>query len=250
MLVDAHCHLHFPQFDADRDAVIKECKQQNIVLLNTGTDAESNRKCLELAQRYPFIKTALGIHPVDIVSMSQQQLEEEIAFIKQHASHIAGIGEIGMDFHHTTDPDQQKLQAERLRIMLQELQSLNIPFIIHSRKAEKETIQILEEENCKKVMMHCFTGSFKLAKRIEEHGWLLSIPAIILRSLQFQGLVNQTGLANLLTETDAPFLAPPPKQRADPTMVKQTVQKIAELKGVDVAFVEKTIAANFTKYFG
>ena len=110
-------------------------------------------------------------------------------------------------------------------------------------------IEMMESTSLKKVDFHCFTGNFKLVKRIVDNGWFLSIPPNILRSLHFQGVVNMVPLSHVLTETDSPYLSPPPKQRNEPAFVVKAIEKIAELKEITVDECKKIVFMNYQKLF-
>ncbi len=247
MLVDVHAHLQLPQFAHDLPEVIERCKAlQFAAVINSGLNHESNVQCLALSKQYPLVKASLGLYPIDVLQWSEEQLDKEIVFIKEQKDVIISIGEIGMDFQESQERERQVALFKKI---LTAFEPLNKPIVIHSRKAEKECVEIIETTKHKKVLFHCFSGSFNLAKRIVGNGWYLSIPPIILRSLHFQGLVNLVPLDNILTETDSPYLAPPPKMRNEPAFVKKTIEKISELKNMPEKEIENIIYRNFEKLF-
>ena len=250
MLVDVHCHLNFKEFDSDRDEIIKKAKSNNFTaIINSGTEYETNIQTLKLSEKYSLIKASLGIYPTYVEKLTEKEFQRDLDFIKENKSKIISIGEVGLDFHNTKEDELKQIQIKRFKKILLELNKLNKPFVIHSRKAEKECIDILEELNIKKVLFHCFTGRYKLAKRIEDNGWYFSIPPIITRSSHFQGMVKQTSINSMLTETDAPYLAPDKEQRNEPIYIKQTLKKIAEIKELTQQEVEKNIFFNYQKLF-
>ena len=250
MIVDVHCHLYFPQFGEDMEEVIKRAESNGLVaLVNAGTDHKSNLKVLELSKKHKIVQATLGLYPTEALKISDKELEKEIGFIKENKDNIVGIGEIGLDFQLTKEPKQQQRQIEVFKKLSTSLRDINKTFVIHSRKAERECVEILEELKIKNVNFHCFSGSFKLAKRIESNNWTMSIPANIDKSQHFQGIVEQTSINNLLTETDAPFLSPSGKSRCEPSFVKQTLNKIAEIKKMDVKEVTNNIYLNYQKLF-
>ncbi len=250
MFVDVHCHLHFKQFDKDRAEVIQRAKDAGVVaILNSGTEFETNQRILDLSSKNDIVKSSLGIYPTYAESLTDQELMRDINFIKEHKQKVFAIGEVGLDFHLTKDPEKQELQKKRFRIILEELAPLHKPFVIHCRSAERETIDILESAGLKRVNFHCFTGRQNLIKRIVDNGWYFSIPSNVTRNLQFQQMVHLIPLRQLLTETDAPFLAPPPKQRSEPALVRFAVEKISELKEVTSEEAEKIIYMNFQQLF-
>ena len=250
MFVDVHTHLYYPKFESDLDEVIARAKSAGMVsIINAGTDHESNVKVLELTKKDEILNATLGIYPTTIEKMSEEELDDELKFIKKNKDKILGIGEIGLDFHLTKDKELQEKQVNFFKKTLTTLKELNKPFVIHSRKAERECIEILEELKIKKVVFHCFSGKLSLIKRIEGNGWLISIPANIDKSEHFQGAVQKTSISNLLTETDAPFLAPKDKDRSEPSFVINTINKIAELKKLDKEEVKKNIFLNYQRTF-
>ena len=250
MLVDVHCHLNFKEFDADRDQVIQRAKDNKVVaIINSGTEYDTNIQTLELAKKYDIIKASLGIYPTYVEKLSEEEFQRDIDFIKQHKNDIISIGEVGLDYHHTTDESLQKVQRDRFHVILDELGKLKKPFVLHTRKAEKDVIDIMESTSFKKVDFHCFTGNFKLVKRVIDNGWCFSIPPNIIRTLHFQGLVNMTPLQQILTETDSPYLCPPPKQRNEPSFVAVSVKKIAELKDITEEEAAKIIFMNYQRIF-
>lgn len=250
MLVDVHCHLNFDHFLPDRDAVIQRARDAGVVaILNSGTEYDTNLQTLELARKYDIIKASLGIYPTYVEKLSEEDFQRDLDFIKKHKDDMISIGEVGLDYHHTTDEPLQKIQRNRFHTILEELGKLKKPFVLHTRKAEKDVIDIVEAKGIKRINFHCFTGNFKLVKRIMDNGWYLSIPPNIIRMLHFQGVVNIMPLSQLLTETDAPYLAPPPKQRNEPAFVSITVDKIAELKNITRTEAENIIFMNYQKLF-
>ena len=125
----------------------------------------------------------------------------------------------------------------------------NKPLIVHSRKAEADAIEILEKNKAEKVILHCFNGNLKLAKKAEQLHYYFSIPPIIIKSIHFQKLVEQTSLNQILTETDSPYLSPFPKKNIPPN-VKFAIKKIAEIKNLTFKEVENKIYENYKGLFG
>ncbi len=250
MFVDVHSHLYFKDFDKDRDDVIKRAEVAGVVtIINAGVDHASNLAALSLAEKYPVVKATLGIYPTEVAKMSDKALDDEIAFIRKQKNNIIGVGEVGLDFKETTDEEGKQKQIAGFKKILTSLEDLDMPFIIHSRKAERECIDILEELKIKKVNFHCFCGKFKLVKRIEENGWTASLPANIDKSQQFQGVAELLSIGNILTETDAPYLTPRGELRSEPSFIPETIKTIATIKKMDVSEVQKNIFLNYQRLF-
>lgn len=248
MLIDVHAHMEHKAFEPDLSAVVERAKQAGVTaIISSGTNHELNVKTLELAKRFPIIKPALGIYPTDALKISEKEFERNIEFIRQHRKEIVAIGEIGMDFQEVKG--KEKEQERNFLKLLQLSEQLKLPVIIHSRKAEEKIIDILKSSKNKKIIMHCFSGSMKLVKRIEDNGWMFSIPCNIIFSEHFQNVVRQISVSQLLTETDAPFLPPVKGERNEPKNIIYTINKISEIKDLDKEEVKKIIFMNFKKIF-
>lgn len=250
MLVDVHCHLQFPQFDADRKEVIARCKDSSVIaVITSGTDHINNVKALELSKECGIVKASIGLYPDDIVALSEEEIEKELRFIAENKDSIIAVGEIGLDYKNTKDIAAREKQKKYFKKLLELAEKLNKPVVLHTRDAESDVVSILESTKLKNVVFHCFTGNYKLVKKIADHGWYFSIPPVILRSLHFQGMVKSVPITQLLTETDSPYLAPPPKQRNEPSFVACTIDKIAEIKNMSKDEVIRNIFANFQRVF-
>ncbi len=248
MLVDVHAHLEFENFKDDLDEVIARAKKAGVVsIINSGTTLERCKKTLELAKKYDIVRASLGIYPTETIRMSSQEFEDTLAFIKKNKSKIAAVGEVGLDYYESPDTkDEQKKNFQRI---LEFIDEIKLPAVIHARKAEEDTVQLIESSKIKKVMMHCFSGSRKLIKRCEQNGWMFSIPANITFSEHFQMLAREVSMSQLLTETDSPLLPPIKGQRNEPANVVYTIKKIAEIRKLDEEEVKKMIYSNYQKFF-
>lgn len=243
-LVDVHAHMHMKQFEKDLDEVMENAKKKGVaVIINNGLDVESNRKVLELSKKYSFMKSAFGLYPGE--KLSDSEIDSEIEWIKSHKP--IAIGEVGLDYYH--EPYDKEKQIEVFRKMIKLASELDVPIIVHSRKAEKECLDILESENAKKVVLHCFNGSVDLVEKGSARGYYFSIPCIVTFAEQFQKIVKEVNINQLLTETDAPYMSPYKGKRNEPANVFVTVKKIAELKGFEEKETEDTIYMNFQKLF-
>jgi len=247
MFIDVHCHLDkLIDEGVPADKAIKNAKKKGVErMIVNGTDHEQNKIILDLAKIHKEVLPALGIYPIDALKLSESEIDEEIEFIKQNKDKIAAIGEVGLDLkeeelHKTLD--KQKIN---LRKFVNLAIKLNKPAIIHSRKAELHTIELLEELNVKKVIMHCFSGKMSLAERIAKNGWFLSIPANSHYSQQFQDVIKRVPIENLLCETDTPYLHPLKKWPNEPANVIYSYKKIAEIKKMKLTEVELQIEKNF-----
>ncbi|NQU78573.1 TatD family hydrolase, partial [Candidatus Woesearchaeota archaeon] len=244
-----HAHLDYPEIMDDMDNVITRAEAANVkVIIANGIDPDSNRKALELSEKYDIVLPALGIYPLDALETegrdSSFDLDAEIEFIRSKSP--AAIGEIGLDLKHGSDLEMQKQVFNRLIEIAKEK---DIPVIVHSRNAESHTIDILEESGHKKVILHCFSGKKSLIKRAADLGFSFSIPTNIVKSEHFQNLVQIVHISQLLTETDAPFLSPFPGKQNEPSFVIEATKKIAEIKGMTLEDTANNIFMNYQKLF-
>ena len=262
-LVDVHTHLDYPPLDKDVEEVLSRAEAVGVkAIISNGTTPEANRKVLALAEKYPMIKVALGFYPTHIQEASDEEIDAEIAFIEEQikAGKAIAIGEVGLDKKFAPEDNQPEYSDEEKEELFRKqvkgfekiialAERTGVPLIVHSRKAEREAIEMLEKSKVKKIIMHCFTGKKKLVKRIRDNGWTFSIPVTLLKLQQFQELVAETPLQQLLTETDAPFLGPEPGKPNESANVALTVKKIAEIKGLTEEETADNIFLNYMRMF-
>jgi TatD DNase family protein len=247
MFIDVHAHLDFYD-DAKIKEVVEGARKTGVgIIVNSGIEPQRTRKTMELASKYPEIKASLGIYPVEMLKMSEKEISDEISYIKKNKDKIIAIGEIGMDMKEAGELDNQKKNFERLLKLALEL---DLPVLIHSRKAELECVEVLEKMKMKKVIMHCFSGKMGLVKRAKENDWYFTIPTNVTFSEHFQNLIKEVPIERLLCETDSPFLHPiKGKRDNEPTNVIESYKKIAEIKGLSLKDAEKKIEENYKRLF-
>ena len=251
-MIDSHCHLDHEPLLSDLSNVIQRSKDVGIEkLLTISTSFESFSKVKELINRDEIIYGTIGIHPhesaTDIIT-SKQIIEK----FKEN-SKIIGIGETGLDFYYNnSDKDKQIVSfKEHIEASIK----TNVPLIVHSRNAEKETFEILNEyKNYKiKILMHCFTGSKEFSKKLLTLNSYFSASGIITfkNSLDLQETFKSIPMENILIETDSPFLAPAPKRgkKNEPSFIDFTAAKLADIKNVSKQKLIKKTTHNFNKLF-
>jgi TatD DNase family protein len=259
ILVDVHAHLDHKLFNGKIDEIIQNSIKNNVkAIITNGINPETNRIALELAEKYDIVKAALGVYPIDSLNIDKKKgfypikeekidVDKEIEFIKKNKDKIIAVGEVGLDYYW--DKDHKKEQKEVFEKFIQLAEKIKKPIIVHSRKAEADTVELLSTTKLKSVVMHCFSGNFKLVKQIYDKGWSFSIPANIVKSHHFQKIVSDINIAQLLTETDAPFLSPYPDKINQPSYIIETIKKIAEIKEMDKEEVANNIFMNYQKMF-
>mgnify|MGYP003963508361 FL=1 len=265
-LIDVHCHLNDSRFDEDLDEVLERFQEKGgEVIVTSGVNKETNRVSLELARKYDVVRAAFGIYPTDALAaevesgesnellreLEEFDVDEELAWIEAHKRDCVCVGEIGLDYNFKefqTEKMREK-QKEVFRKCLKLAIKLDKVVVIHSRKAEADAIEILEELNMKKVVMHCFNGKRALIRRCVENGWSFSVPAVIMRLEHFKMLVEMVPIELLLTETDGAYLSPVVGTRNEPVNVMVTLEEIARIKGLSVTQVAGKVWENFEKLF-
>ncbi len=262
MLVDTHCHLDLNNFDKDRDQVIARAREAGVErLLNPGINLESSINAVNLSKKYSEVYAAVGVHPNDGLSWKSDSVSQ----LHKLATHkkVVAIGEIGLDFFRDRTP--RELQVKIFREQLNLAAELNLPVIIHSRKALVEVLDILEEwrknmDHSKSGLaeypgvLHSFSGDVRLAERTGALNFFIGItgPVTFRNAGDLQDLVIRLPLQGLLIETDAPFLSPHPHRgkRNEPAKVKLVAEKIAELHQEAYNTVTEITTANAVRLFG
>lgn len=261
--VDVHTHLTHADFAPDCEAVIGRAVAAGLsaVVVN-GLEPTSNRAILDMARRHPVVKPALGLYPLDAVNeqipegfpfpVPRFDVEAEIQFIRGEAlaGRLAAIGECGLD-GHWLGAETFKAQERVFEALIGVALEADLPLIIHTRKLEARSAEILAAHGVKKVNFHCFGGKTKLAKDCaEQHGWWFSIPANARVNQAFTKMLKELPLEKILTETDAPYLTPVKGTRNEPANVVGTVAYLAELRGMSVDVARDQVQANYRTLFG
>ena len=254
--IDAHMHLDHERFKKDILEVVSRARKSGVkTIVASGVNPSTNREVLKLSKKHDIVKCSFGIYPVDAISkqlkdvgdegymryVEKFEVDEELKWIEEHKNDCVAIGEVGLDFKIV--PGTENLQEPIFRKIIRLAKKLDKTIVIHSRKAELRAIEIMEEECAEKVLMHCFSGKKSLIKRCVENGWYLSIPAVITRLEHFKMMAEIVPLKNLMTETDAPYLAAVAGERSEPANVVGTVSEIAKIKGLS----EKDVAGQIWK---
>ena len=250
-LTDTHAHLDFPQFDSDREEAIERALAAGVgIIINVGADLASSRRAVALAEAHPQIYAAVGVHPHDAKTLTEEVLTE----LRELARHpqVVAIGEIGLDFYRDLSPrDVQRQAFERQLALARELDK---PVIIHDREAHAEVMDTLRRWQGLRGVLHCFSGGLEMARRAVELGFYISIagPVTFKNARRLPEIVRQLPLERLLIETDCPYLAPHPHrgERNEPAYVRLVAEAVAEIKGLPLEEVARVTTANTQTLFG
>jgi len=253
MLIDSHCHLNFPDFSADLDDVVADARSQGVKILQTiCTEIEEFEQVLQIAEKYENIYCSVGVHP----NNCEKSQRADLQYLLEKASNIKviGIGETGLDYHY--QDSQISIQQESFRIHIEAARISGLPIIIHTRDADEDTINILEQEMKKgafKGLIHCFTSSEYLAQKSIEMGLYISLSGILTfkTAQNIRDTVKNLPIERLLIETDSPYLAPLPHRgkRNQPAYVKYVNQRLAEIKDLSEEQVANITSENFFRLF-
>jgi TatD DNase family protein len=243
--IDLHSHVDFYK-DDEIPAIVEDARKKNVLIVDSGAHPKMNKRVLELANKYNW-KVTLGLYPIDVIGMKDSEIDLELDFIRKNKNKIIGIGEVGLDFKE--DLHNWDKQKEVFRKIIRFARKIDKPLIIHSRKAEKEAIEILEEEKAEKVVMHCFSGSFKLIERIVANKWYMTIPSNVTFSEHFQKAIGMVPIEQLFCETDSPYLHPKKERNNVPGNVIESYKKVAEIKQMSLDEVRDKIFENFERLF-
>ena len=251
-LIDSHAHLDAGQFASDLPQVLERARQKGLrYIVTVGTDLLSSIRAIELASRYSFVYTSIGVHPHHADKVEETALKKLKDLARQPK--VVAIGETGLDYYrnYSPRPAQQKLFRELISMA----KEVGLPLIIHQRHAQEELTTIMDEEEGWKAggVMHCFSGSEEHARRCLEKGFYLSFAGNITfpKATLLRRVIKETPMERILIETDSPYLAPLPYRgrRNEPSYVEMVAEKIAELKGLSVEQCGRMVTANLRRVF-
>lgn len=252
-IVDSHCHLDFPDFEGELPAVIERAKAAGVSRMVTiCTRMVNEPKVRAIAETYPEVFYAVGIHPMSVEQQPLVSVKDLVAYARH--PRMVGIGESGLDYHYT--PESKSLQQESLRIHIEAAQETGLPLIIHARDADEDMAAILTEGyrarpySC---VMHCFSSGAGLAKAALDLGFYLSMSGITAfpKSSELRDIFATAPIDRILLETDSPYLAPPPHRgrRNEPAYTAFTAKVGAQVFGLSEAEFAAQTTANFERLF-
>ncbi|BDC36438.1 TatD family hydrolase [Candidatus Methanoliparum sp. LAM-1] len=249
-MIDIHSHLTFEDYDKDRDLVIIDAKKVLKAVITSGVNPEDSKKALDLYEKNKgFLYLMLGFHPIYANKYSDKDLEQYIEFIKKNRDKIIGIGEIGLDYYWIKDKSEIKRSKEIFVSFLELAKEIDMPVLLHTRKAISDGLNIIENEDIRRAVFHCFSGGTKLAREIWEEGYYISLATSIERNKNMKKAAKSVPLKLLLTETDSPFLSRIDGERNVPQNVNIVYREISKLKGIDIGEVERQVSENIHTLF-
>jgi len=277
MLIDTHAHLNFNAYKDDADEVIRRSLAENVWVINIGTQYETSKRAIEIAEKYPEgIYAAVGLHPIhletnlvkvkiDIEEVEFNSREEEFNYEKYkelaQSEKVVAIGEIGLDYYYKPKTKRKlalfkEKQRAGLCKQLESAKELNLPVIFHCRMGHRDLIKFLKENQeirPKKAVAHGFVGQLDELKEYLNFGYSIGFNGIIFKKIEginFEENIKNTPLDKILIETDCPYLTPSEAEgRNEPLNVKYIAKRIAEIRNVSYEEVAKITTENAQKLF-
>ena len=256
MIFDTHAHYDDEAFDEDRDQLLASMKDGGVgCIVNVCASAGGFDGTLKLMEAYPFVYGAVGVHPDDAEIMTQDTLDEIRRL--SHMEKMVAIGEIGLDYYWHKEEKEHKRQQEMFRAQMDIAREEKLPFMIHSRDAAEDTLEIVREYMKKDMsggIIHCFSYSKEIAREYLNMGLYLGIGGVVTfkNSRKLKEVVEYAPLSQILLETDCPYMAPVPNRgkRNSSLYLPEVVKTIAEIKGVSCEEVVAVTESNAMRVFG
>jgi TatD DNase family protein len=252
-LFDTHCHPQFYQYNNDRNEVIRRALNGGVFMICAGTDLEMSKKGIELAQKHDGMWATVGLHPNDTGEFYDTMIYHKML----SESKVVAVGEVGLDYYRTPEPEKQKRQKEIFEQFIDMAQRTDMPMVLHFRdspkgssgRVHKDALEILPKDIAG--VSHSFTGNLDEAKEYISRGMYLGFNGIITFARQYDEVIKHVPIDRILLETDAPYLTPEPYrgQRNEPLYVKEVAKKVAELKNISIDEVIAKTTQNVIKLF-
>ena len=248
---DTHAHYDSGAFNADRMEVLASMPEQGVdLILNPGCDLESSRTAVELAEQFPFVYAAVGVHPSDCGEWTDQWLEQLRSLAAPPK--VRAIGEIGLDYYWKENPPRD-LQQRVFRHQMELAGELGLPVIVHDRDAHGDCMAIVREYPQVTGVFHCFSGSAEMARELIGLGWMISFTGVLTyrNARKAVEAAQAVPLEKIMIETDSPYMAPEPcrGKRCDSSLVVHTCRRLAEIKGVSLEECARITLENGRRFF-
>lgn len=265
--IDIHAHLNFAAYDADRTEVVENLVKENVICINVGTQKDTSRSAVELAEKYPNLYATIGLHPVhttkshhDVAELGEGGQEftsrgevydaSNYVELARHPKVVA-IGECGLDYYRN-DPASVELQKKVFAEHIALANEVQKPLMLHIRSAYADAYEMLKSLAKVKGNVHFFAGNWEEAQKFLSLGFTLSFTGVITFADSYHEIIKNTPLDMIMSETDSPYVTPAPHRgkRNDPRYVSLVVKKIAEIKGLSEEEVATQILRNAERVFG
>ena len=252
-IFDSHAHYDDEAFDVDRLEVFEQLKEAGVIgILNCASSYESIEKTNSLTKEWDFVYGAVGIHPENANEFTKDVINQLRDILKSNKK-IVAIGEIGLDYYWSENPDKS-VQKDALRSQMKLAEEMGLPVIIHDRDAHQDTLEIMKEFPKVTGIVHCFSGSVEMARECLKLGYYIGITGVVTfkNAKKVKDVVSNVPIDRLLVETDCPYMAPEPNRgkRNQSEYIKYVIDKIAEIKEIPSNEVNKIVNDNLYKITG
>ncbi|MHA2495704.1 MAG: TatD family hydrolase [Candidatus Hodarchaeales archaeon] len=247
--IDSHAHLVPRFFQNQTDFIAQEAKEHGIAVINSVVEPEDYVFGIEFAEKHENIFLALGLD-ASLIIQDNLDYERALKRVIGLAAKIVAVGEVGLDYHWVKEQKGRQIQQRAFLQAIETANNLNLPIIIHSRKAESECLNLLQKHAQTDVILHCFSGTPQQACLAVDQGWYISIPTAVAQRKIYRRLTKVIPLDNLILETDSPFLSPDPSIKSNkPIMIIHAVEKVAQIKKESAEEVNLVTSRNCNKIF-
>ena len=254
--IDTHCHLDFAPFDSDREEVLRRAFAADVTtLINPGADLESSRRAVKMAEHFPQVYAAIGVHPHDAVTLDETVLQELHHLV--HHPRVVAIGEIGLDYYRDLSPREQQRNAFEMQLAL--AATYRLPVIVHQRDAAQDVLSIVKSWRAQHSyhpagVFHAFSGDLAMAWQVIELGFYIGIagPVTYINARKLPEILPRLPVEFLVVETDAPYLTPHPYrgQRNEPAYLPLVAHRVAELLRMPPETLATHLTDNARRLFG
>ncbi len=259
--IDTHCHLDFPDYGEEIVGVLERMKEAEVGAITIGTDLESSKKAVEIANQNQNILACIGVHPRDDEERSKLGFDEKEFEILVKSNKVVAIGECGLDYYRLDmeSHSSKAMRDEQINLFKQQIEfamKYDKPLMLHCREAYNDVLEILEEYKKQygeklRGNAHFFAGTVEQAKKFVDLGFTISFTGVITFTKDYDNVIKNIPIESILSETDAPFVAPVPHRgkRNEPSFVIEVVKKLAEIKGLSEEETRLILLQNAKRVF-
>lgn len=253
MIYETHTHFDDASFDSDRDEAIQKAVSAGVsAFINVASSMSTSKSSMELAHKYPFFRSSVGVHPEECAALSESDMDILAGYAEDEA--VVAIGEIGLDYYW--DEPERDIQKKWFCRQIELARKVNLPLIIHSRDAAADTYDILVSEKAKDVggIMHCYSYSSQMADKFLDLGFYIGVGGVVTfkNGKKLREVVEHIPMERIVVETDSPYMAPVPNRgkRNTSEYLPYIIKEIAAIKGLTPEEVESVTYNNALKLFG
>lgn len=254
MIFDTHAHYDAAQYDEDREEVLAHLRDEGVErVVNISNGWKDMLATLELISRYPWMYGTVGIHPCEIRDLNEERFREMQILCRREK--VVAVGEIGLDYYWVRDPEEKKKQRDWFIRQLMLAKEEDLPVVIHSRDAARDTFEIMRDEHAGTTggVIHCYSGSSEMAEEYIKLGYFLGIGGVVTfkNAKTLKKVVREIPLSHLVLETDAPYLSPVPYRgkRNSSAYLSYVAEEIAAIKGISRREVEEVTYNNALRLY-